>query len=177
MHSVACGGAGIGSGRGGRLGRGIVCWLEERLVKQHPGWIMPGAVWLVEGARLALFSSFDDLDEEDGDGGRADRSDGGGAVGADASPSTDAARGGGGIDRMILVGESSLVYAWTPDEAASCFADDEWSQLSRRRWELGPLEGKKACEVDGDKKPGEARPMSDSAAKANSNYVVQPNRR
>jgi hypothetical protein len=87
---------------------------------------------MLEGVKLALFTSAsedDDEDENDCDGGN----DGSHysnstmnrtttATGTDISPSTDNARRRGGtnnIDRMILTGESTMMYAWTPEEATS----------------------------------------------------------
>lgn len=133
-------------------GRGILCWLEERLVKQHPGWIRPGVVWMLEGAKLALFASSTSTDED----GVEDEEDYDNAdpqnqqphenlpqnVHAaplplpDDSPSTEDARGGARIDRLVLVGESSLVYAWTPEEASAQLSNEDFIDLMKRRCEL-----------------------------------------
>ncbi|KAL9189608.1 hypothetical protein ACHAXT_009283 [Thalassiosira profunda] len=120
------------SAKGANAGRGVVCWIEERLVKQHPGWVRPGVVWMIEGAKLALFSSKDEEDEDDGtDGsGYGNATD---VTGTDISPSTEAARAGSSIDRVVLVGESSLVCAWTPEEAAASFGNREFNELQSRR--------------------------------------------
>jgi hypothetical protein len=111
-ESYSCGG-----------GKGVMCWLEEKLVKRHPAWIRPGVVWMLEGAKLALFASKEECDELPDDEGGTN----------DISPSTDAARGGYAIDRMILVGDASLVYAWTPEEASEHFSDSDFIELLERR--------------------------------------------
>jgi len=133
-------------------GRGVLCWLEERLVKQHPGWIRPGVVWMLEGAKLALFASSTSIDED----GAEDEEDydntdpqiqqpctnlpnnvhGAPLPLPDDSPSTEHARGGAKIDRMMLVGESSLVYAWTPEEASAQLSNEDFIDLMKRRCEL-----------------------------------------
>jgi hypothetical protein len=107
--------------------RGITCWLEERLVKRHPGWIRPGVVWMLEGSKLALFASKDECQEQEDVGVVVD------GETNDVSPSTQAARSGRGIDRMICVGESSLVYAWTPEEASEFFTNEQFKTLLERR--------------------------------------------
>ena len=90
-------------------------------------------MWLLEGARLALFPSRADDDDDSDDGSES----GSGS----AAPSTT------GIDRMMLVGESSLVYAWTPEEASSTFANEEYVELTERRLNLvAPPAG----DADGD---------------------------
>ena len=114
-ESYACGNPG---------GRGIVCWLEEKLVKRHPSWIRPGVVWMLEGAKLALFASNNEDESEEKEEAVAT---------TDISPSTDAARGGNAIDRMILVGESSLVHVWTPEEARDHFGHREFLSLVEQR--------------------------------------------
>lgn len=113
-ESFSCGG-----------GRGVTCWLEEKLVKRHPGWIRPGVVWMLDRAKLALFASQEESDDDSNDinDGKTN----------DTSPSTEAARGGKAIDRMICVGEASLVYAWTPEEASQFFTDDQFTTLLERR--------------------------------------------
>lgn len=105
-----------------------------------------GVVWMIEGARLALFSS---IEEDDVNVDTYNNNNSGSTAAAtttamsttavvDVSPSTaDNSRGGGSIDRMILVGESSLVYAWTPEEASSTFTHQEFSDLMERRCDLG----------------------------------------
>ena len=123
---------GGGGGGGTKCGRGMLCWIEESMVKARPQWVRPGVVWLLEGAKLAPFRR-----SRDDDGGAADGSydddrdddvgnnasayydhrddDAARALAAtnDASPSTDDARAGGrGVDRMVLVSES-----WTHTEA------------------------------------------------------------
>ena len=145
MQSVAKyhNGGNCGNGSSNNVGRGVVCWIEERLVKQHANWIRPGVVWLIEGAKLALFSSPDEDDDE-----MIHHHDNNSTTGStnaeisstttvDMSPSTDNSRGGGSIDRMILVGESSMVYAWTPEEASCTFTHQEFSDLMERRCDLG----------------------------------------
>ncbi len=148
-------------------GRGVLCWLEERLVKQHPGWIRPGVVWMLEGAKLALFASSTSVDDEDQNEDDYDPFDEIDDVQendqrpqqsqraksdtshcslqrdkisplsmTDESPSTEYARGGAKIDRMILVGESSLVYAWTPEEASVQLSNEDFIDLMKRRCEL-----------------------------------------
>jgi len=128
---------------GGRNNRGVTCWLEERLVKRHPSWIRPGVVWMVEGAKLALFASKEEqsFDEDNCNG------DGGGMTN-DISPSTEAARGGYAIDRMILVGEDSLVYAWTPEEALQHFLDGDYTKLLERRCNVDFESGLETAQVD-----------------------------
>jgi len=154
-------------------GRGILCWIEERLVKQHANWVRPGVVWMIEGAKLALFSSLDDDDEidyhEDVDVDTYNNNNNNNDHGStappgvatistttivDVSPSTDNSRGGGSIDRMILVGESSMVYAWTPEEASSTFTHQEFSDLMERRCDLG-LHGDELLPDDDDEEDGE----------------------
>ena len=103
--------------------RGITCWLEEKLVKRHPGWIRPGVVWMLEGSKLALFALRDECDDDQSANCGTN----------DVSPSTEAARSGYTIDRMILVGEESLVYAWTPEEASEFITDDSFKDLFERR--------------------------------------------
>jgi hypothetical protein len=151
MHGVhkyyyngGSGGNSSSSKRSKNAGRGIVCWIEERLVKQHSNWIRPGAVWMIEGAKLALFSSLeDDDDDDDEEEEEYDVNNPTTAIATstsevvDISPSTENSRGGGSIDRMILVGESSMVYAWTPEEASSTFTHEEFSSLMERRCNLG----------------------------------------
>ena len=135
-------------GRGSSSGRGILCWIEERLVKQHANWVRPGAVWMIEGAKLALFSSMDDEEEGDEDKSHNNYTNDSATISTamiDMSPSTDNSRGGGAIDRMILVGESSLVYAWSPEEASSTFSHQEFSDLMERRCDLG-LKGEEVNE-------------------------------
>ena len=137
------GGNSSSSRRSRNAGRGIVCWIEERLVKQHSNWIRPGAVWMIEGAKLALFSSLEDDDDDDEeeeeqyDVNNPTASIAAASEVVDISPSTENSRGGGSIDRMILVGESSMVYAWTPEEASSTFTHEEFSSLMERRCNLG----------------------------------------
>eukprot|EP00985_Skeletonema_marinoi_P032413 scaffold39129_cov155-Skeletonema_marinoi.AAC.2 len=131
-----------GNGSSNNAGRGVLCWIEERLVKQHANWIRPGAVWMIEGAKLALFSSLEEEEEEEDDDEHGSNNHGGSDAAmstatVDVSPSTDNSRGGGAIDRMILVGESSMVYAWTPEEASSTFTHEEFSDLMERRCDLG----------------------------------------
>lgn len=168
MHGVwntttSGGGCVEGGGMGSASSRGIVCWIEERLVKRHAGWVRPGAVWMLEGAKLALFPSSVEDDDEGGDhveqqqlvvNGDVGTADGQTNIGGqgvlpnDISPSTDAARGGGNIDRMILVGESSLVYAWTPEEASAHFSNEEFVELTERRCNVG-FSSMDVIEIDG----------------------------
>ena len=143
MHSVSSGSSSSGSSSNNKVGRGIICWIEERVVKQHAGWVRPGAVWMLEGAKLALFTSLNDDDDDDhneeeqyANGTDTNNASNTNVIGTDVSPSTDNVRGGSNIDRMILVGESSLVYAWTPEEAASTFGHDEFVNLTERRLNL-----------------------------------------
>ena len=180
--SGGCGGSG-----GGNASRGILCWIEERLVKQHPNWIRPGSVWMLEGAKLALFTSACEEDDDGSDDNQDDICDDGNAAatvdGTDTSPSTDNARSRSGlnnIDRMILTGESSMLYAWTPEEA-TIFSDDEFLALSERRFNLslpialedglngGMVEGG-YCGVAGD----DLRDVSILGAKAIGSALVQP---
>ena len=155
MHSVSncstsgsSGANGNESGSNNNIGKGIICWIEERIVKQHAAWIRPGAVWMLEGAKLALFASTINDDEEDveqyDDSGNISNNTSGNM---DVSQSTDNARSGTSIDRMILVGEESLVYAWTPEEAASTFSHEEFVALTERRLNLSLPEG--CCDDDG----------------------------
>ncbi|KAL7489398.1 hypothetical protein ACHAW6_015020 [Cyclotella cf. meneghiniana] len=126
-----------------------VCWLEDTLVKRYPNWIRPGVVWMIEGAKLALFASSSE-DENQEEFHLDEASDGP----LDISPSTDAARGGHAIDRMILVGESSLVYAWTPEEAGMHFTNEEFVKLMEERCNVGLVEGMELGEdsmMDGSK--------------------------
>jgi hypothetical protein len=144
MYSVGTngkGGGGFRNSSSANTTRGIVCWIEERLVKQYPNYIRPGAVWMLEGAKLALFTSA--CEEEDDDNSDDNNNDicGNGntnnITGSDTSPSTDNARrraGVNSIDRMILAGESSLVYAWTPEEV---FTDADFVVLTEKRFNLG----------------------------------------
>ncbi len=142
MYSVGTNGKGGGGKRSSSTNatRGIVCWIEERLVKQHPNYIRPGAVWMLEGAKLALFTSAcEEEDDDDCDDNNNDIYGNGNAntiTGSDTSPSTDNARrrGVNSIDRMILAGESSLVYAWTPEES---FTDADFVVLTEKRFNLG----------------------------------------
>jgi len=149
-------------------GKGVVCWIEEKLVKRHPNWVRPGCVWCIEGAKLALFASSDNTSCDD-DGGEIIDDDGNSketsssctrddanavldmssSVGTDdISPSTESARGGGQIDRMILVGEYCMVYAWTPEEASSAsFGHDEFINLMERRLGIG-LPDKKMSSIE-----------------------------
>jgi hypothetical protein len=131
-------------------------------VKRHPNWIRPGCVWCIEGAKLALFASDTPSYDNDDDGGEmhdggnsketssCTRRDGAntvvdiasssslGTIDDDISPSTESTRAGGQIDRMILVGEYCMVYAWTPEEASSAlFGHDEFINLMERRLGLG----------------------------------------
>ena len=136
------GGGIVGGGRGGG-GGGVVCWIEESLVKKHPNWVRPGCVWMMEGARLALFAS-DALSCDEHDDEKGEHPLIAAGTGTDVSPSTENARGGGNIDRMILVGEYCLVYAWTPEEATSGYVHDEYVKLTERRANLDlPFEAKK----------------------------------
>ena len=169
MQSVGSGGSSSSSnnGKGGvtnGIGKGVMCWVEEKLVKQHGGWIRPGVVWMIEGAKLALFNSTceeDDIEEDDDD----DTGINGNSLGTDISPSTDHVRGGGNINRMILVGESSLVYAWTPEEAASTFSHDEFVSLTEKRLNLG-LPGVIDNVIDVDK-AHDVKPVVKSAVDQN----------
>ena len=102
-------------------GRGITCWLEEKLVKWHPGWIRPGVVWMLERAKLALFVLKEEYDCQVQD------------IDDDTNDRSSTALGGKGIDRMICVGESSLVYAWTPEEASKFFIHENYIQLLEKR--------------------------------------------
>lgn len=131
-ESYSCGGG----------NRGITCWLEEGLVKRHPSWIRPGAVWMVEGAKLALFTSKEEQFDED----NCEGNDGG--ITNDISPSTEAARSGYAIDRMILVGEDSLVYAWTPEEASQYFSDSDYTKLLERRCNVDFESGLETSQID-----------------------------
>ena len=111
-------------------------------MKKHPNWVRPGCVWMMEGAKLALFASdaSSSCDEHDDDKGEHPII----AAGMDVSPSTENVRGGGNIDRMILVGEYCLVYAWTPEEATSGYVHDEYVKLTERRANLDlPYEAKR----------------------------------
>lgn len=149
----------------GSSGKGVVCWIEEKLVKRHPNWVRPGCVWCIEGAKLALFASdttCDDAGEiHDVVGGSIETCSTRHATNTvldipsnilgnthDISPSTESARGGGQIDRMILIGEYCMVHAWTPEEASSAsFGHDEFINLMERRLGLG-LPDKKMCSIE-----------------------------
>ncbi|KAL3792169.1 hypothetical protein HJC23_009633 [Cyclotella cryptica] len=133
-ETYACG-SNAGERSGGK--GAVVCWLEEKLVKRNPNWIRPGVVWMIEGAKLALFASSKE-DENEQDGFHANDASGGSV---DISPSTEAARGGHAIDRMILVGESSLVYAWTPEEAGLHFTNQDFVKLMEERCDIGLMGG------------------------------------
>ena len=157
------------NGRSSSSGKGVVCWIEEKLVKRHPNWVRPGCVWCIEGAKLALFASSSDTSCGDDDGGEiiddvgnsketsssCTRNDANAVLDMssslgtnDISPSTESARGGGQIDRMILVGEYCMVYAWTPEEASSAsFGHDEFINLMERRLGLG-LPDKKMSSIE-----------------------------
>ena len=137
MHGVVA--ATAGGGGGGGPGSGVVCWIEERLVKEHANWVRPGVVWLLEGAKLALIEAEEgDLDEDEATVSGSAYDEPMSAVHpgeVDISPSTDGARAGRRIDRMLLVGESSLVYAWTPEEATT-FTHKEFIHLNEQRAQL-----------------------------------------
>ena len=151
-ESYSCGGGG---------GRGITCWLEEKLVKRHPGWIRPGVVWMLEGSKLALFASKEDGDDED-------PSENCEVVNNDVSPSTEAARNGYAIDRVILVGEESLIYAWTPEEASEFITDDRFKDLLERRCNVD-MESGEEMKVNGKNDVHPVQHVSPTAKKIRPN--------
>ena len=122
MHSV------VGANGPAVCNRGVLCWLEERMIKEHAQWIRPGAVWLLEGAKLALFPTNVDGGEDEEQ--QIDTND---ATNGQQSSDTNLANANSNIDRMILVGESSLVFAWTPEEASAAFTNDDLVPLNDRR--------------------------------------------
>jgi len=129
-------------------------------------------VWMIEGAKLALFNSTceeDDIEEDDDD----DTGVNGNSLGTDISPSTDHVHGGGNINRMILVGESSLVYAWTPEEAATTFSHDEFISLTEKRLNLG-LPGVIDNVIDVDK-AHDVKPVVKPAVDQNPSLIAKVN--
>lgn len=77
---------------------------------------------------------FDDDEDNDDDDDDDEYENGMGRMSTtNLSPSTEYARKGCNIDRMILVGEYCLAYAWTPEEATSSFTHEEYVTLTERR--------------------------------------------
>ena len=103
-------------GRGGRDGDskgaiGIKGWISEQLLKDHPEWVRPGVVLYLKDAACTVFEAAKTggLDDIGGAGG-AQGGPGGGSGALNSHLSS-----GNGLERMLLINESSVVCAWLPE--------------------------------------------------------------
>ena len=99
------GNAGAGGGRDGDSNGaiGIKGWIAAQLLKDHPEWVRPGVVLYLKDAACTVFEAvkaggLDDI---------------GGPGGAQGGPGGNLA--GNGLERMLLINESSVVCAWLPE--------------------------------------------------------------
>ena len=102
------------------VGRSTVVtgWLSESLVRSHPEWIHPGVVFLCQNVSVAVF-------EEEGDE-YDDGTIGGG---------TGSGGGGLGIEKMLILNEESVVFAWGLDKLNEVGTDD-FLELMEKRAEM-----------------------------------------
>ena len=83
----------------------IMGWVEEDLLKDHPDWIRPGVVLYLRDAACTVFEAVS--------AGAGD--DVGGSSGAAGGGGSSLLSSGNGLDRMLLISETSVVCVWTPE--------------------------------------------------------------
>ena len=86
----------------------IMGWVEEKLLKDHPDWIRPGVVLYLRDAACAVFEAVS-AGAEDDVGGSS------GGPGGPGAPNSSLLSSGNGLDRMLLISESSVVCVWSPE--------------------------------------------------------------
>lgn len=120
----------------------ILGWVEESFVKKNPAWIRPGVVLFCKNVSLAVFPSLEDEDTTGGGGDSLmDRSTSEGMMNENAAGNVFTRQTSGEmnfaddskVDRMLLLGEDSIIYAWTPEEAAEEVSNDKFLYLMEMR--------------------------------------------
>ena len=104
-ESVLCQSHSHGHGHGhGRGGHKMaIGWLSQSIIRNHPEWIRPGTVFLCHGVSLAVFKGGD----HDGNGN-------------------------GSVDRMLVLNEENIAYAWTKESIGEV-KNDQYLRLLERR--------------------------------------------
>ena len=86
-----------------------VGWLSQGLIRNHPEWIRPGTVFLCQQVSLAVFSIDEQQWNSNGNG-----------------------KGKKEFDRMLVLGEHNIIYAWTKDSIADVDHGQYLDLLERR---------------------------------------------
>ena len=109
-------------GSGGGSQGGMTAWVEAQLVKDRPEWVRPGVVWYLRDAAVTVFAG------------------GGGSQNSSFLASS------GNIERMLLISESSVVCAWTPE---SHMDGNDYNTLvedrAKARGDIKEEEGEQGC--------------------------------
>ena len=82
----------------------VIGWLSQSLIRNHPEWIQPGTVFLLSNVSIAIFRK-----------------------GSGSNTGTIMNSDSGGIyayDRMMVVGEENIVYAWTKEHGKMVSNED-----------------------------------------------------
>ena len=124
----------------------VIGWLSQSLIRNHPEWIQPGTVFLLSNVSIAIFRK-----------------------GSGSNTGTIMNSDSGGIyayDRMMVVGEENIVYAWTKEHGKMVNNEDylrllEWRSdvedkfTSHLRVGDGDEDGEDEDECEGEGEGGE----------------------
>ena len=93
-------------------------WLSQGLIRNHPEWIKPGTVFLCHDVSVAVFSMED-----------------GGRVHCNSQSQNQSQSQSQEYDRMLVLGEQNIVYAWTKDSIGDV-GHEQYLDLLERRSEV-----------------------------------------
>ena len=93
-------------------------WLSQGLIQNHPEWIKPGTVFLCHDVSVAVFSMED-----------------GGRVHCNSQSQSQLQSQIQEYDRMLVLGEQNIVYAWTKDSIGDV-GHEQYLDLLERRSEV-----------------------------------------
>ena len=101
-------------------GMSIKGWVEHRFVKDRPEGIRPGSVLLLRNCSLAIFPGENGIDVNDGNGTCSQL----------LNPSDDDEKQ---VERMLLIGDDTVVYFWVPDEADAISVEEKAKVFHERK--------------------------------------------
>ena len=96
-------------------------WLSQSVIANHPEWIRPGVVLLCRGVSMAVFNGGNGNNTNNGNGNLTES-----------------------FERMLVLGEENVVYAWT-NESIGDVGNDQYLELLEKRVDV---EGKLRAAVD-----------------------------
>eukprot|EP00559_Dactyliosolen_fragilissimus_P008589 CAMPEP_0184872474 /NCGR_PEP_ID=MMETSP0580-20130426/41309_1 /TAXON_ID=1118495 /ORGANISM="Dactyliosolen fragilissimus" /LENGTH=1055 /DNA_ID=CAMNT_0027375275 /DNA_START=248 /DNA_END=3415 /DNA_ORIENTATION=- len=123
-------------------GQKIKAWIQEKLVKDHPEWVRPGVVLMCKNLTIAAFPSRleDDQDIEfesmtDYEENIAINT---AKYNGHETENRRISEGGAGtrVEVMLLIGERSVIYSWTPEDAAEGLTNQMFLELMKKRAEV-----------------------------------------